>query len=239
MMRPLYLPMLCAALTGCGLHSASPAVPLLPISSAFRGDGIAPRAVTFVFTCQNGTVFDCLLYTKHGKLKRTHTKNVESPLGVVGSKDGRFYVANEFGNDVLVYSPGARKLLGSLQNGGNVPIDVAVFNGELAVANQHVMTFFANGATTPTRTLNAPNVLQGSGAAFDAAGNCYWSFSNNSGKQTIVEFTRCKGRAHELKVTPGSPFGVAFDGSGRSLLHELLIPDQRRLPLHGHELVQS
>lgn len=203
-----------AAITGCGSSGAT-LTPLSPSSTVVRPQGAqakAPRAV--VFTCQNGSVFDCLVYDKRGGLRRTLTDDVESPLGVAADKDGLLYVANEFADDVLVYSPGARSLLQQLDNGGNVPIDVAVFHGTIAVANQHSVTFFRRGATKPTRTMTDRSVLQGSGIAFDASGNCYWSFSTGKPTTQVDEFVGCRGKPHALIIGAGSPFGMAFDGGG-------------------------
>ena len=198
-------------LAGCGNRETAP---LGALPAQVRTENLPDAQRSYAFTCQNGSVFDCLVYTAGGKLLRTRKHDVESPLGVAAGSDGRLYVANEFGSDVLVYSSGGRKLSAVLSNGGNVPIDVAVFHGEVAVSNQHVMTFFSSGATAPTRTLRAPSVLQGTGAAFDPSGNCYWSYYNEVPKLELVEFVGCKGKARVRSVSPGGPYGIAFDGSG-------------------------
>jgi len=201
-------------LSACGAPAAMPAT-LSPAAGDTAMRSVpAARSREFVFTCQNGTVFDCLIYTEHGKLLRTLTTGVESPLGVAAGRDGLLYVANEFADNVLVYSVGGRSLLHELDNGGNAPIDVAVFHDEVAVANEHNVTVFKPGATKPTRTLNDPNVLQGSGVAFDAKGNCYWSMSTETSTVQVDEFVGCKGSPTVLNVRPGSPYGIAFDSSG-------------------------
>jgi len=212
--RYLVLPIVCAALAGCGGAEGAPSALSPPLNDAAAASAVPARLQSFVFSCQNGTVFDCLVYTDRGKLLRTLKTDVESPLGVAAGKDGLLYVANEFGDNVLVYSSGGHSLLRELSNGGNVPIDVAVFNDELAVSNQHAMTIFRPGAMEPTRTLYDPNVLQGSGAAFDAKGNCYWSLVTQTSGTQVDEFIGCKGKPKTLSITPGSPFGIAFDESG-------------------------
>jgi hypothetical protein len=204
----------CAVQAGCGGIAANASTASPPLNPAAPA-GVRPALDhRFVFTCQNGTVFDCLVYTNHGKLLRTLTADVESPLGVVAGKDGLLYVANEFADDILVYSIGGRTLLHELDDGGNVPIDVAVFSDALAVSNQHVLTYFRPGAAKPTRTLHDPNVLQGGGVAFDPNGNCYWSFATNANTSQVDEFVGCKGKPHVIPISPGLPFGMAFDANG-------------------------
>ncbi|MBV8530608.1 MAG: hypothetical protein JO104_04770 [Candidatus Eremiobacteraeota bacterium] len=211
----LSLSIVCASLAACATPQGTPLALSPPLNAqAAHASTASGRTGSVVFTCQNGTVFDCLFYTDRGRLLRKRSKHVLSPLGVAAGKDGLLYVANEFGDDVLVYSAGGHSLLRKLRNGGNVPIDVAVFNDELAVSNQHALTVFRPGAKRPTRTLHDPNVLQGSGAAFDPNGNCYWSYASQSGKAKIDEFAGCKGKPITLNVTPGSPYGIAFDRSG-------------------------
>lgn len=205
---------LCVVLAGCGGAAVMGSNVSPPLSAPPQAHARQAASRTFVFTCQNGTLFDCLVYSGRGKLQRTLTADVDSPLGVVAGKDGLLYVANDFASNVLVYSAGGRSLLRELQNGGNAPIDVAVFNDALAVSNEHVLTYFRSGATQPSRTLRDPNVLQGGGVAFDPRGNCYWNFATNANTSQIDEFRGCKGKPHVVPVGPGLPFGMAFDGSG-------------------------
>jgi hypothetical protein len=210
----IFLTAAVVTLTACGYRDGSSALPSNAGVGLSRSAAPAASATPYVYTCQSGTASDCLIYSSDGKLLKTLKKHLQSPLGVAAGKDGRFYVANELGNNVLVYSAGGGKLLRTLDNGGNTPIDVAVYQDEVAVANLHVMTFFAAGATQPTRTLKDSNAFQGSGAAFDSLGNCYWSFVNQKSAAQVDEFKHCKGRPHNLHITPGSPYGVAFDAAG-------------------------
>jgi hypothetical protein len=206
---------LCAAeCVGCGGVRTVPSLVSNPATALpARHQDLAPEAAaTYIYTCQNGTTFDCLVYNARGKLLRTLTTGVQSPDGVAAGKDGRFYVANNFGDNLLVYSAGGRELLRKLDNGGNAPLDVAVYHDTLAVSNLRNMTFFSAGATKPTRTLNDPSVVQGSGAAFDLKGNCYWSLVNQRLTTQVDEFKGCKGKPNKLDITPGSPYGIAFDG---------------------------
>ncbi len=200
------------SVAGCGTQ------PLAPVASS---GGVPAAAVlrdaksggTFVYTCQNETSIDCLVYSGQNVV-RTIKKDVVKPGGGAAGKDGLFYVADESGDDVAVFSAGGKKLLSKLSNGGNAPDDVAVYNDEVAVSNQKSMTYFAKGAKKPTRTLKDSNAQQGRGAAFDSKGNCYWSFENKSSTAQLDEFKGCTGKPQDLKISGGSPYGIAFDAKG-------------------------
>lgn len=205
-----------AGLCACEAQGFSPAS--APISALARLSPAAEASSAYLYTCQNGETFDCLVYQSNSsgvyKVVRTIKSGVASPLGVVAGKDGRFYVADESGKEVLVYSAGGKKLLEKPSDGSDVPVDVAVYSDELAVANQKNLTFFAKGATKPTLTLTDSRVDKGTGAAFDPAGNCYFSFASNSSGARVDEFKGCKGKPHDLGISAGSPYGIAFDGKG-------------------------
>jgi DNA-binding beta-propeller fold protein YncE len=199
------------AVSGCGTQ------PLGPVSSdgLVRPAGVSRDAKTgvYVYTCQSASSsVDCLVYAKN-KVLRTLTKSLQKPLGVAAGKDGRFYVADKTAMKIFVYSAGGTKQIATLNDAGNVPLDVAVDADKVAVANQTTLTFFAKGATKPTATLKDTRVSQGYGAAFDTAGNCYWSFASKTSGARVDEFKGCKGNAHDLEIGAGSPYGIAFDGS--------------------------
>lgn len=168
----------------------------------------------FVFTCHNATSYECLVYNKAGRLLRTKKKELVDPQGVAAGSDGLLYVANEGAKNVLVYAAGGHSLLRALDDGGNVPIDVAVFGQTVAASNLHNVTVFGSGATKPSRTLKDPNVFQGSGVAFDPSGNCFWSFTNEQLHEQVDEFAACRGKPVAVPITEGSPNGLAFDGAG-------------------------
>lgn len=195
--------------SGCG---APQSLPISGPSLSAAGNPATPdKASSYTYTCQNAETSntDCLVY-QGAKIVKT-IKTVKIPLGVAAGKDGNFYVGDASKKSIYVFSAGAKKLSATIDNAGNVPFDVAVYSDEIAAANQKSLTFFAKGATKPTRTLKASGVVQGSGAAFDSKGNCYWAFSTSSGSQ-VDEFKGCKGRGINLKVSGGTPYGIAFDG---------------------------
>jgi hypothetical protein len=193
---------------GCGGPQLAPNAPAVaPVTSDAMG------AASYSYSCQSATSnIDCLVY-QGSKLVRTLTKGLQKPLGVAAGKDGLFYIADQSAKDIFVYSAGGTKLVATLSDGSNAPVDVAVYNDEVAAANKNTLTFFKKGATKPTLTLKDSTAIQGSGAAFDSAGNCYWSFTTKSGA-TVDEFKGCKGKPVNLKISAGTPYGIAFDGSG-------------------------
>lgn len=202
----------CALLVaGCGAQRLLPVNPSSAAGPArITSDG---KAGAYVYTCQSeSTNVDCLVY-QGTKTIRTLTKGLKRPLGVAAGKDGLFYVADSSAKDIFVYSAGGAKLIHTLSDGGNAPVDVAVYNDEVAASNKNTLTFFKKGATKPTLTLKDTTAVQGSGAAFDSAGNCYWSFSTKTGG-SVDEFKGCKGKPVNLKIAPATPYGIAFDGNG-------------------------
>jgi streptogramin lyase len=216
--KPIFLvaAVIASALTlaGCNGGGISPAPATNgPASSNARTIASPDAAKSYAYTCQNVGTVDCLVY-KGTKLYKTIKSGVKSPTGVAAGKDGTFYVADQSANAILVFSAGGKSLKKTLGNGGNAPVDVAVSGGALAVANTHSMTFFSAGATKPTRTLKDSDQSMGIGAAFDLKGNCYWSLATKKSGMQVDEFKGCKGKRRRLKLGSGSPYGLAFDGSG-------------------------
>ncbi len=182
-------------------------------ASGAAPDTLAPKPKTgTVYTCQNQTQHRCLVY-QNGKIEKTLSAGLVKPAGVVAGADGLVYVADEGAKAILVYSAGLQKQMQKLGDGTNAPVNVAVYKDEVLAANGKNATFFKKGATKPTATLTASGVSKASGVAFDPSGNCYLSFAAKSGAQ-VDEFTDCTGKGQDLKISPGSPYGIAFDGTG-------------------------
>ncbi len=201
-------------IAGCNAGGVAPTLAPNGAASANAGQAASPDATTtYAYTCQNIGTVDCLVF-KGTKLYKTIKSGIQSPTGVAAGKDGHFYVADQAAQAIVVFSAGGKSLVGTIGDGGNVPVDVAVFGDALAVANQHSMTYFAAGATKPTRTLKDSDQSRGTGAAFDLKGNCYWSLVTKSSGAQVDEFKGCKGKPQRLKLGAGSPYGLAFDGSG-------------------------
>jgi DNA-binding beta-propeller fold protein YncE len=207
--------------TGCagGAGSSFPAVAAAgaqagvasTLAARAARSGTQAQATTYIYACQPYTS-DCLVYDANGNLLKTVSKHTDEPLGITADPDGNLYVAREDTEEVAVYSPGMASVSRVLHTGKDVALDVAVHGETVAVADQHAVTVFEPGATKPSRRLTDPDVLQGSGIAFDSKGNCYWSLVSQTSGGRIDEFAGCAGSPQALAIT-GFPAGLAFDGS--------------------------
>jgi len=201
-------------IAGCNAGGVAPTFAPNGALSATASQAASPDATTaYAYTCQNIGGADCLVF-KGTKLYKTITSGLQSPVGVAAGKDGHFYVSDQSAKGIVVFSAGGKSLVGTIDDGGNVPVDVAVSGCALAVANQHSMTYFASGASKPTRTLKDSDQSKGTGAAFDLKGNCYWALVTKSSGAQVDEFKGCKGKRQRLKLGTGSPYGLAFDADG-------------------------
>ncbi|HEX4013295.1 MAG TPA: hypothetical protein VHX17_05310 [Candidatus Cybelea sp.] len=197
-----------ACLAACGAPGASPS----SIPFAAPSAGLRDAKSGTVYTCQSQSQLRCLVYQK-GKIKKTLSSGLKKPMGIVAGADGLVYIADENAKAILVYSAGLTKKMQTLDDGGNAPVDVAVYKDEVLAANAKNATFFKKGASKPAATLVASGISKTTGVAFDPSGNCYASFATKSGAE-VDEFKACKGKAQDLKISPGAPYGIAFDGSG-------------------------
>lgn len=198
---------------GCS-EATAPPVARVGVTTQQAPLPLRPKAAgAFAYTCQSGTSVDCLVF-KGPKLFKSITANVKQPRGVAVGKDGRFYVADESAQEIFVFAAGGGSLLATLSDSGGKPVDVAVYQDQLAVSNTTSVSYYAKGATKPTRTLKDSSAKTGSGVAFDSKGNCYWSFVNTKSAAQVDEFAGCTGKAKNLNISPGKPYGLAFDGSG-------------------------
>ena len=129
---------------GCGAQqltqaNAPPAAPITPNA----------KGGAYAYTCQSeSSHVDCLVY-KGGKTVRTLTKGLKKPLGVAAGKDGLFYIADASAKDIFVYSASGAKLVATLSDASNAPVDVAVYNDEVAASNKNTLTFFKRAPRSP------------------------------------------------------------------------------------------
>ena len=113
-------------IAGCNASGVAPTLAPNGAASAKAGRAASPDATTtYAYTCQNIGTADCLVF-KGTKLYKTIKNGLQSPLGVSAGKDGLFYVADQAAQAIVVFSAGGKSLVGTIDDGGNVPVDGAV-----------------------------------------------------------------------------------------------------------------
>lgn len=158
----------------------------------------------------------------------TLTSGFSTPLGMVTTADGRWYIANSGASNILVYRTtrkGPKGPEATLRDDGEVPVNVdasanarlvAVSNGSTTGRGAGSVSVYLNQRRKPSRTLTyGSDPIQGEGIAIDSNGNCYWSF-NDPKRLTgsIVEFAGCDGSGTLFKSGILLAGGLAFDRSG-------------------------
>jgi DNA-binding beta-propeller fold protein YncE len=158
----------------------------------------------------------------------TLTSGFSTPLGMVATPDGRWYIANSGASNVLVYRTtrkGPEGPKATLNDDGEVPVNVdaspnqrlvAVSNGSTTSGHAGSVSVYLNRRDKPSRILTyGSDPLLGEGIAIDSNGNCYWSF-NDPKRLTgsIVKFVDCNGSGTLFKSGILLPGGLALDRSG-------------------------
>jgi DNA-binding beta-propeller fold protein YncE len=151
-----------------------------------------------------------------------------TPMGMVTTPDGQWYIANSGSSNILVYrstrgGPQGPKTI--LSDDGEVPVNVAATSNKQLVAVSNVsstasgagsVSVYLDKEDTPSRILTfGSDPIQGAGIALDSGGNCYWSFNDpKTLTGSIVEFTGCNGSGTLFKSGILKAGGMAFDRSG-------------------------
>lgn len=157
----------------------------------------------------------------------TLTSGFSTPMGMVTTPDGRWYIANSGASNVLVYHTaptGPKGPSATLNDDGEVPVNVgATPNQQLvAVSNRSTtggragsVSVYLNQHDKPSRILTyGSHPIQGEGIAIDSNGNCYWSFNDPTTLTgSIVEFVGCNGSGTLFKSGILLAGGLAFDRS--------------------------
>jgi hypothetical protein len=206
-------------------YRLSVALVLLTLCGAPAAAGL-DASTPVVYVCQPGSN-QCGVYSQKTKalirLLTASGNGLADPEGVAVGAGGIWYIANTGASNVPVYGKFGSVLLKTLKDAGEYPDDVAVGNGVAAVSNLLSTTSAAGSvsvyvgrATSPSYILRDPNAFKGIGLAFDAAGNCYWSYNTASGVGQIDAFEGCSKGATpvNLGITMGFAGGVAFDARG-------------------------
>ena len=179
---------------------------------------------SFVYACAP-TPNTCNVYETTGVLVRTLTisNGLSEPAGTMATPMGLWYIANAGASNILVYSKGGATLIDTLSDPGEIPGDVAIFKKTVAASNEYStgsaagsVSVYKKGATSPSYMLTASGAVQGIGVAFDAKGNCFWSYNTSaSSAGRIVEFAGCKAHASpiDIGVSLTQAGGMAFDSA--------------------------
>lgn len=160
--------------------------------------------------------------------RKTLTMGFSSPMGMVTTRDGWWYIANSGASDVLVYRTtheGPQGPKTTLSDDGQVPVNVnvtpgrqlvAVSNGSTTAGGAGSVSVYVNRQHEPSRILTyGTDPVQGEGIAIDSHGNCYWSFNDpKTLTGSIVEFAGCNGSGALFKPGILRAGGLAFDHSG-------------------------
>jgi len=157
---------------------------------------------------------------------KNYMTGLAEPQGAMTTQNGWLYVANEGGNNVLIFRAKKTKLKGptsSLTDYNELPVNVALTPNRnlVAVSNKSTtsgatgsVSVYVNRQVIPNRILTYGAVsVEGMGVAVDHQGNCYWSFNAASGG-SIVEFTGCNEPGTLLVSGLQLAGGLAFDQSG-------------------------
>lgn len=151
--------------------------------------------------------------------------------------DGTLYVPNSFGEGfhTYVYAPDATKPKAILNDGYNyrdsgacVDTKGTVYVVGYPFGGEWVIEVYANGATTPTRTINGGGTFeQPNTCAVDPNGNIYATFAYSSGSQALSSI-------REFPVGSGSPKDFGFTSMVN--MDQLALDDRGDFVVAGNSL---
>lgn len=116
-----------------------------------------------------------LVYAPHGKLLRTISQGLATPIALAFSNTGDLFVANYASDDVTVYPPGKTYVGRTISQGIKRPYALAFDkSGNLYVANNaaSTVTVYAPGSSTPLLTIHQ-GVSHPSALIVDVSGNLF------------------------------------------------------------------
>jgi hypothetical protein len=168
----------------------------------------------------------CYVLNTSGSLVSTITSGLDNPQGTsIGALTGNWYIASTDNYTIPEYSiseSGGPTLLTTYNSAtDDYPVWTSVFEkGKKKISSTLAISNIFNSKTDKdpsvtvldekngkSKQLTYLGASEGIGIAYDAAGNCYWSFNPGS----IAKYTKCKGFGS--KVVSGLSFagGLAFD----------------------------
>lgn len=151
-----------------------------------------------------------------------------SPMGMVTTPDGSWYVTNSGSSNIPVYRTtrkGPRGPTATLSDSGEIPVNVAATADRELVAVSNLsstasgagsVSVYLDKQDAPSRILTyGSDPIQGAGVAIDSSGNCYWSFNDpKTLTGSIVEFASCSGNGKSVQSGLLAAGGMTFDRSG-------------------------
>jgi hypothetical protein len=161
--------------------------------------------------------------------------NLDMPEGMTTDEAGNLYVVDDFvpsegpvGGQLLVFPKGANTPSRTINPYPQVPIDVAVDkHGTIYLANIDPITKFSPGSVwvygasndTPIRKLNDSNFQQVVGITVEpTTQDVYVAYTSQSGNGGLAVFRKGRGKAVDLGVSYGNPWGLTVDGKGNLLV---------------------
>ncbi len=192
------------------------------------------RQLLYVANGSTGNV-DVFSVTKHGTARVGRIGGFQSPQGIAVDAAGTLYVVNDYipqegpvGGEVDVFPKGATNPSIIIGDYPWVPFSVGFDKkGNIYVANIAPITQFSPGSVTvydkagkgPIRTLKGAGLGEVYGIAVDQhTSDVYVSYTQNLGSGgRIATFSGGRGKAQDLGVSYGTPWGLIQDGSGNLL----------------------
>ncbi|MBV9027668.1 MAG: hypothetical protein JO311_03560 [Candidatus Eremiobacteraeota bacterium] len=225
-------------LAGCGAatNAALPGVPSND-ASAYQATGLSGalrHAAPLLYVGSVGGTIDTFTLVKGQYQKTGQLQDSNGPEGLHTDALANLYVADQgIGTegpgvgDIAVYPKGASQPSRFIVPGYNVSDVIAVKNGAHLYASNFgpdgqfgpgSMSFYGATGDAPLRTTTIPSSFQAISLVRDSSTkDVFVSYSDNSGNGRIARFRHGRGRAHDLGVTFGTPWGIAEDRS-RNLL---------------------
>ncbi len=138
-----------------------------------RNSRLPAAAYAFISDVQGGVIY---VLNDSGTLIAELAGHLDGPQGMAATGAPALYVANSLDDSVVVYTPSTLDAPLILSDTGRYPTDVAVDgNGNVATADYAggTVSCFAQGATSPTKTISGGGFAHVQYDAFDASGNLY------------------------------------------------------------------
>jgi hypothetical protein len=119
-------------------------------------------------------------FDRHGNIVSKITNGINAPQGLYVDAAHNLWVANAYGNNVLIFPPGSSVATRTLDDGSGTPSDVVVAaDGTAYVANTTGTSGFGSievyppGKNEPVRSLQDPNASQNLFITMDAKENLF------------------------------------------------------------------